>query len=65
MINKLHQQIKILNIGPSSKLSSIDGISKYLNINIPQDYILFLQYKNDFEFSIGDVYIRIWGLMDV
>jgi SMI1 / KNR4 len=29
--------------------------------NIPQDYILFLQYKNDFEFSIGDVYIRIWG----
>ncbi len=61
MINKLHRQIKILNIGPSSKLSSIDSISKDINIKIPQDYILFLQYKNDFEFSIGDVYIRIWG----
>lgn len=61
MINKLNQKIKILNIGPSSKLSNIDSISEELNFKLPQDYIVFLQQKNDFEFSLGDVYIRIWG----
>ena len=61
MINKLNQNIKILNIGPSSELSNINSISKELNFKLPQDYIVFLQQKNDFEFSIADVYIRIWG----
>ena len=50
MINKLNQKIKILNIGPFSKLSNIDSISKELNFKLPQDYIVFLQQKNDFEF---------------
>lgn len=31
MINKLNHQIKIVNIGPSSKLSSIESISKDLH----------------------------------
>ena len=45
--------------------SAIEAIETYFNVQLPADYIQFLQFTNGIEGPIGDNYLVLWSAEEV